>query len=97
MKPVEFHPEATAELDAAVGYYEQRAPGLGIDLRKDVETAVQKIQAAPLRWMAYSKRTRRFLVRRFSYLVIFLELADRILIIAVAHGKRRPGYWHDRI
>ena len=45
MKPVEFHPEATVELDAAVGYYEQCVPGLGIDLRKDVETAVQKIQA----------------------------------------------------
>jgi|ERR1035437_2108001 toxin ParE1/3/4 len=97
MKPVEFHPEAMAELDAAVGYYEQCLPGLGIDLRKDVEIAVQKIQAAPLRWMPYSKRTRRLLIRRFSYLVIFLELADKILIVAVAHGKRRPGYWHDRI
>ena len=40
--------------------------------------------------MPYSKRTRRFLIRRFSYLVIFLELADKILIVAVAHGKRRP-------
>ena len=97
MKPVEFHPEATAELDAAVGYYEQCAPGLGIDLRKDVEAAVRKIQAAPLRWMPYSKRTRRFLIRRFSFLVIFLAQPDRILIVAVAHGKRRPGYWHDRI
>ena len=97
MKPVEFHPAATAELDAAVGYYEQCVPGLGIDLQKAVEAAAQKIQAAPLRWMPYSKRTRRFLIRRFSYLVIFLELADKILIVAVAHGKRRPGYWHDRI
>ena len=97
MKPVEFHPEATAELDAAVGYYEQRVPGLGIDLRKDVELAAQKIQSAPLHWMPYSKRTRRFLIRHFSYLVIFLELADKILIVAVAHGKRRPGYWHHRI
>jgi toxin ParE1/3/4 len=97
MKPVEFHPEATVELDAAVGYYEQRVPGLGIDLRKDVEAAVQKIQSAPLRWAPYSKRTRHFLVRRFSYLVVFLELADKIVIVAVAHGKRRPGYWHHRI
>jgi dTDP-4-dehydrorhamnose reductase len=48
MKPVEFHPAATAELDAAVGYYEQRVPGLGLDLRKEVEAATQKIQAARL-------------------------------------------------
>jgi toxin ParE1/3/4 len=37
------------------------------------------------------------LIHRFPYLVIFLELADKILIVAVAHGKRRPGYWHGRI
>ncbi len=96
MKPVEFHPEATAELEAAVDYYEERVPGLGVDFRKEVEMAAQKIQAAPLRWMAYSKNTRRFLIRRFSHLVIFFELGDKILIVAVAHGKRRPGYWHSR-
>ena len=97
MKPVGFHPEAAAELEAAVEYYEQCSPGLGVDFRKEVEVAAQKIQAAPLRWLAYSKNTRRFLIQRFSYLVIFFEFADKILIVAVAHGKRRPGYWHGRI
>ena len=97
MKPLEFHPEATAELGAAVEYYEQCSPGLGIDFRKEVEIAVLKIQAAPLRWMSYSKNTRRFLIQRFSYLVIFFQFGEKILIVAVAHGKRRPGYWHDRI
>jgi len=96
MKPVEFHVEANAELDEVVGYYEKQSPGLGLDLRKEVEAAVQKIRVAPLRWSLYSKRTRRFLIRRFPYLIIFRELADKILIIAVAHGRRRPGYWHDR-
>jgi toxin ParE1/3/4 len=97
MKPVEFHHEAIAELDNAIGYYEKRLPGLGVDLRKEVEAAVRKIQGAPTRWAPYSRRTRRFLIRRFPYLVVFRELTDRILIIAVAHGSRRPGYWHDRI
>jgi toxin ParE1/3/4 len=67
-----------------------------LDLRKEVEVAVKKIQVAPSHCSPYSKRTRRFLIRRFPYLVIFRELADKILIIAVAHGRRRPGYWHDR-
>ena len=97
MKPVTFHPEADAELDAAIGFYERQLPGLGLDFRKDVEIAIQKIQAAPLRWSLYSKRTRRFLIRRFPYLVIFKELEHMIVIIAIAHGSRRPGYWHDRI
>ena len=43
MKPVEFHPEARAELEAAVDYYEQCAPGLGVDLRKEVEVAVEPV------------------------------------------------------
>ena len=97
MKPVEFHPQATEELDAAVKFLETRLPGLGIDLRKEVEIAVGKIQSAPALWKPYSKRTRRFLVRRFPYLVIYRELSDTIFVVAVADGRRRPGYWHDRL
>lgn len=97
MKPAEFHPEAAIELEAAVDFYDRHSPGLGVDLRKEVEAAVERIRATPLRWSPYSKRTRRFLIRRFSYLVIYRELSTKILIIAVAHGSRRPGYWHDRI
>jgi toxin ParE1/3/4 len=97
MKPVEFHPEAIAELEAAVEFYEKCVLSLGVDLRKDVEAAVQKIQEAPRRWISYGKQTRRFLLHRFPYLVVFLELDSKIWIIAIAHGKRRPGYWHGRI
>jgi plasmid stabilization system protein ParE len=97
MKPAAFHPQAIAELDSAIAFYEKQVAGLGIDLRKEVQVAVEKIQAAPLRWSPYSKRTRRFLTRRFPYLVVYRELTGKILIIAVAHGSRRPGYWHDRL
>lgn len=97
MKPAEFHHEAAAEFEAAVDYYENCAPGLGVDLRQDVEAAVKKIQARPSRWPLYGRRARRYYIRRFSYLVIFLELPNNILIVAVAHGRRRPGYWKHRI
>src|SRR5689334_3939519 len=97
MKPVEFHSEALTELDGAIRYYEERSPGLGIDLRKKIEAAALAMQSAPLRFKSFSKRTRRLLLRRFPYKVVFIELEDRILIVAVAHGKRRPGYWHGRI
>jgi toxin ParE1/3/4 len=97
MKPVEFHSEAQAELDEAVGYYESKVPGLGIDLREDVEAATKKIQASPMRFQTFSKRTRRFLLTRFPYQIVFMELSSKILILAVSHGKRRPGYWHGRL
>jgi len=97
MKPIAFHPDAAMELEAAADFYEKQSSGLGVDFRKDLELAVRRIQAAPLRYSPYSKRTRRFLIRRFPYLVIFREFSDEIMIVAVAHCSRRPGYWHERI
>jgi toxin ParE1/3/4 len=97
MKPAHFHPEAQAELDETIGFYEARVPGLGLDLRKDVESAARRIQEAPNRWSPFDQQTRRFLIRRFPYSVIYLELLDHIWIVAVAHHKRRPGYWHHRV
>lgn len=97
MKPAYFHPEAQAELDEAVGFYEARLPGLGTDFRREVEVATRRIQESPERWSPFDKETRRFLIRRFPYSVIYLELLDHIWIVAVAHHKRRPGYWHHRV
>ena len=97
MKPVVFHPEATAELDEAVGHYEAQVPGLGIDLREKVEAATGRIQEAPERWSPLTRRTRRFRLRRFPYSVIYAIVPDQITIVAVAHHKQRPGYWRDRL
>ena len=97
MKPLRFHHEAEAELDEAVTFYQSRLPGLGVDLRKEVEFAARRIREAPLRWSPFDAGTRRFLVRRFPYSVIYLELADRLWVVAVAHHKRRPGYWRNRL
>jgi toxin ParE1/3/4 len=97
MKLAKFHSQALIELNEAVHYYEERVSGLGIDFRKDVEAAILKIRTAPLRFKSFSKRTRRLLLHRFPYQIVFIELSDHIFIIAIAHGKRRPGYWHGRI
>jgi toxin ParE1/3/4 len=97
MKPAEFHSEALIELDEAIRYYEERIPGLGLDFRKKVEAAVLTIQNAPLRFKAFSKRTRRLLLHRFPYHIVFIEREQSISVVAIAHGKRRPGYWHGRI
>jgi toxin ParE1/3/4 len=97
MNPLRFHPEAEAELDEAVAFYESRLSGLGVDLRKEVEFAARRIREAPLRWSPYDAGTRRFPVRRFPYLVIYLELPSHLWVVAVAHHNRRPGYWRNRL
>jgi len=97
MTPVRFHPEAVAEADEAAAWYEARKSGLGLGFRKAIEAAVRRIEQAPERWPPLTERTRRFRLRRFPYAVIYAILPGRISVVAVAHDKRRPGYWKDRL
>ena len=97
MRPLLFLPEAKAELDEAERYYEARRPGLGFDLRREVELAANRIQENPERWSPFTERTRRFRLRRFPYSVIYLILPNHLYVIAVAHHKQRPGYWRTRL
>jgi plasmid stabilization system protein ParE len=92
-----FHAQAEAELNEAVDYYTARQPGLGRDFAHEVDTAIQNILAYPNAWTPLSERTRRCLVNRFPYGVIYQVTDKGILIIAIMQLNRRPGYWHGRV
>ncbi len=97
MKPVLIHPQAKAELDHAIAYYESKSPGLGLDLHKKFEQATKKIQRTPESWPRHlDPRFRRYMLERFPYLIFYIERTDQIWILAVAHAKRRPNYWSNR-
>ena len=59
-----FHPDADAELDKVVDYYEECQPGLGIEFAEEVYATIARIIAYPRAWMSMSKHTRRCLVPR---------------------------------
>ena len=92
-----FHPDADAEFDKVVDYYEECQPGLGIEFAEEVYATISRIIAYPRAWMSMSKHTRRCLVNRFPYGVIYQVKSDMLRIIAVADLHRRPGYWQDRV
>jgi toxin ParE1/3/4 len=94
--PATLLPEAEDELWEAVAWYEEASPGLGLDFEAEVERSVQTIREHPERWPLREDGTRRYLIQRFPYLVIYSYLNERVWIIAFAHCKRRPGYWQDR-
>jgi toxin ParE1/3/4 len=97
MKPVVFHRDAEEELDGAMAYYESRRKGLGLSFQAEVERVVQLIQQHPQRWAVYKNTAfRKHLLKRFPYGVYYLELDHCIWIAAVAHQKRKPGYWSGR-
>ena len=91
-------PDAEAELQSAAMWYEEKRRGLGIEFVAVVDRAFRAVlenpEACPI-WRADRPYRRRFL-KRFPYVVFFDIDAATVEIVAVAHAKRRPGYWLDR-
>jgi len=86
---------------AAARWYETQRPGLGTEFLGAVDTTVVQIAEAPRVGSPVPRVSdqtiRRKAVRRFPYHVVYIELSDRLQILAVAHDRRRPGYWVGRL
>jgi toxin ParE1/3/4 len=89
--------EAEVELWEAVAYYEDKAVGLGLDFKAEIERSVQAICETPKRWPIREDGTQRYLTHRFPFVIVYTHHNDHIWIIAFAHCKRRPKYWADRV
>lgn len=97
MKRIVFHAEADREITEAVSYYESRSPGLGSSLIQEIEMAVDQLAENPEAFQQIGQRTRRKLVSRFPYALIYAVYSDRIRVVALAHHKRQPFYWLKRL
>ena len=95
--PHKFDPEALEEYQEAARYY--AGPQLDLDIRfiGCVEVAIGLICDAPEGWRVFAGRElRRALTKVFPYAVFYTIESDHVLIIAVAHYSREPGYWQHR-
>ena len=94
---------AEAEYREAAHWYDARQPGLGFEFVDEIERAFQEIQGDPTRHPlletlpAIQPGFRRYVLQRFPYYVVFTILPDELLIVAVAHARRDPGYWVGRV
>jgi hypothetical protein len=94
---IDFHRLAAKEYREARDWYERRRDGLGDRFKAEVDRAVARIAAQPDRWPAFRARFRRVRVGRFPYTLYYRAVSPtRALVLAVAHGRRRPGYWTRR-
>ena len=96
-----IRPAARTELDAAMAYYEEQRPGLGLGLLDEVEStialAAENPVAGELRGPPSGAHgTRQFVVNRFPCLVYIAVVGERREVVAIAPAGRRPDYWHDR-
>jgi plasmid stabilization system protein ParE len=93
----DFHRLASKEYRRARDHYRRISPKLGQAFVDEIDAAVQRILTAPDSWPIFRAAYRWIRVRRFPYVLYFRKVAtDRILIMAVAHGRRRTGYWLRR-
>lgn len=96
-RPVRFLGAARGELRRAVDRYDKQESGLGDELASEVERSVREIAERPELGSPHLAGTRRVLTRRFPYQIIYRIKDDRLVIIAVAHHRRRPDYWLKRL
>ena len=84
------------ELEYAKRWYNEQGERLGEAFFQEVESAIEQIQNFPHTWPQYSKETRRFLIHRFPYAIVYHVTAKNIHVLAVMHLKRKPDYWKNR-
>lgn len=95
-KPVRLHPEAECEYLEALGWYRDRSPVVASDFELAVSKAVQAIESAPQRWPSCFGEFKRYTLHRFPFGIVYQEMLSGVVVFAIAHGRRRPGYWKTR-
>lgn len=93
---VRFHPQAEQEVQRAFRWYNERSPAAAQGFLADLDHAVLRVTEAPTRWPCYQGPARRYIFQQFPFSLIYRITDDAIDVIAVAHHRRRPGYWSDR-
>lgn len=90
---------AQAELDGGFTYYEDQSGGLGYEFIDEIFSTLKRIKNNPTSWAPFSIQTRRCLVHRFPYGIIYQirETDNEILVVAIAHLHRKPQYWKKRV
>ncbi len=95
-RKVVYHPKAFEELIEAADYYEACSHGLGERFLDNVENAVNFIRHSGLVFSPDKSGRRKYIVKKFPYLLIYRVKEDHIFILAVAHAARKPDYWKSR-
>jgi plasmid stabilization system protein ParE len=94
---VRLHPEARAELRDARKWYYERSPLSATAFAHAIDNAVSRIRESPNSFVSADHDTRKFVLRRFPFNLFYRPDEAEIVIVAVAHQKRRPGYWSSRV
>ncbi|MFZ2654453.1 MAG: type II toxin-antitoxin system RelE/ParE family toxin [Victivallales bacterium] len=88
---------AEQELSDAIVYYNSESPGLGYELALEAKDSLNRINSFPEAWPSFTRTTRRCLINRFPYGILYRKCEDEIIVYAIMHLKRNPEKWVQRL
>jgi plasmid stabilization system protein ParE len=94
--PVDYLPGARRDFDESFDWYVERSAQAAIQFANAVGAALLAIAKDPTRFVAVDRVHRGCPVKKFPFRVVYRVVEDRVLVVAIAHAKRRPGYWKRR-
>jgi plasmid stabilization system protein ParE len=97
LKLLKYHPAARREITAAHAWYARQSVQAADGFYEELLPALDRLQEQPRLFQPYIYGTQRVLLNRFPFSIVYRELLHEIQIIAVAHAKRRPAYWANRL
>lgn len=97
MYEIVVHESAEEDLIAAAVFYESRETDLGNEFLEELSQSYQRIAENPFSFSIHFDEYRRCLMDRFPYGIVYRVEGDQVLVFAVAHSRRRPGYWRKRV
>lgn len=96
MDKLVIHEDARAEYIESYVWYHERGNHIAEAFEREVEHALEVIQGFPDRWPVYVGKWRRILLRRFPFGIVYGVVDNQIVVVAIMHNRRKPGYWKDR-
>jgi plasmid stabilization system protein ParE len=94
---IEFYPLARVEAKEAAAWYDHRSLRASVAFERALSEAIDQAANYPGRWPRCLHGTRYVRLRRFPYVLVYLQREDVQFVVAVAHLHRRPGYWKKRL
>jgi plasmid stabilization system protein ParE len=96
-RPIEILEAAAREFDEAFDWYAERSHGAAIGFASALDRVLEKILADPKRFGRTYAGCQYCKLDRYPYCAIYLHSDANVTVVAIAHAKRRPGYWRDRV
>ena len=94
---LELFEDAAAEIERDRAWYRERSESAEAGFLRELDHAVQQVTNAAGQWPQYLAGTRRYVFPTYPYSLVYFVEDDVIRTVAVAHDKRRPGYWRKRL